>query len=76
MAFRTNPYLEELEKKHPKLFFVISIIISLLVLLFGFWYLFEYKEDIGEDKTIPIVMIVLGALGLVCTLLLKIFKKK
>ena len=76
MAFRTNPYLEELEKKHPKLFFVISIIISLLVLLFGFWYLFEYKEDIGEDKTIPIVVIVLGALGLVCTLLLKIFKKK
>ena len=76
MAFRTNPYLEELEKKHPKLFFVISIIISLLVLLFGFWYLFEYKEDIGEDKTIPIVMIVLGALGLVCTLLLRIFKKK
>ena len=76
MAFRTNPYLEELEKKHPKLFFVISIIISLLVLLFGFWYLFEHKEDIGEDKTIPIVIIVLGALGLVCTLLLKIFKKK
>ena len=76
MALKTNPYLEELEKKHPKLFFVISIIISLLVLLFGLWYLFEYKEDIGEEKTIPIIMIVLGALGLFCTLLVKIFKKK
>ena len=76
MAFKTNPYLEELEKKHPKLFFVISIIISLLVLLFGLWYLFEYKEDISEDKTVPVMMIVLGALGLLCTLLLKIFKKK
>ena len=76
MAFKTNPYLEELEKKHPKLFFVISIIISLLGLLFGLWYLFEYKEDISEDKTVPVMMIVLGALGLLCTLLLKIFKKK
>ena len=76
MAFKTNPYLEELEKKHPKLFFVISIIISLLVLLFGLWYLFEYKEDIIEDKTVPVMMIVLGALGLLCALLLKIFKKK
>ena len=76
MAFKTNPYLEELEKKHPKLFFVISIIISLLVLLFGLWYLFEYKEDISEDKTVPVMMIVLGVLGLLCTLLLKIFEKK
>ena len=75
MSFKTNPYLEELEKKRPKLFFVISIIISLLVLLFGLWYLFEYKEDISEDKTVPVMMIVLGALGLLCTLLLKIFKK-
>ena len=75
MAFKTNPYLEELENKHPKLFFVISIIISLLVLLFALWYLFEYKEDISEDKTVPVMMIVLGTLSLLCTLLLKIFKK-
>ena len=75
MAFKTNPYLEELEKKHPKLFFIISLIILVLVLLFGFWYLFEFKEDINEDKLVPILMIILGTLGLICTLLLKIFKK-
>ena len=75
MAFKTNPYLEELEKKHPKLFFIISLIISVLVLLFGFWYLFEFKEDINEDKLVPILMIILGTLGLICTLLLRIFKK-
>ena len=75
MAFKTNPYLEKLENKHSKLFFVISLIISILVLLFGLWYLVTYKEDVNEDKAVPIVMIVLGALGLLCTLLLKIFKK-
>ena len=61
MAFKTNPYLEELEKKHSKLFFVISLIVSILVLLFGLWYLVTYKEDVNEDKAVPIVMIVLGA---------------
>ena len=75
MAFKTNPYLEELEKKHPKLFFVISIIVLVLVLAIGLWYLISFKEDINEDKTVPITMIVLGTLGLLCTLLLKIFKK-
>ena len=75
MAFKTNPYLEELEKKHSKLFFVISLIVSILVLLFGLWYLVTYKEDVNEDKLVPIIMIVLGALGLLYTLLLKIFKK-
>ena len=75
MAFKTNPYLEELEKKHSKIFFVISLIDSILVLIFGLWYLVTYKEDVNEDKAVPIVMIVLGALGLLCTLLLKIFKK-
>ena len=75
MAFKTNPYLEELEKKHPNLFFVISVIISLLVLLFGLWYLSEYKENVNEDKILPIIFIVFGALSLICTLLLKIFKK-
>ena len=75
MTFKTNPYLEELEKKHPKLFFIISLIISVLVLLFGFWYLFEFKEDINEDKLVPTLMIILGTLGVICTLLLKIFKR-
>ena len=75
MSFKTNPYLEELEKKHPKLFFAISLIISLLVLVIGLWYLFGFKEDINEDKLVPILMVVLGALSLLCTLLLKIFKK-
>ena len=75
MAFKTNPFLDELEKKHPKLFFIISLIISVLVLLFGFWYLFEFKEDINEDKLVPTLMIILGTLGVICTLLLKIFKR-
>lgn len=75
MAFKTNAYLEELEEKHPKLFFVISLIVSVLVLLFGLWYLVTYKEDANEDKLVPIVMIVLGTLGLLITLFLKIFKK-
>ena len=75
MAFKTNSYLEGLEKKHPKLFFIISLIVSVLVLVIGLWYLFSLKEDINEDKSVPILMIVLGALGLLCTLLLKIFKK-
>ncbi len=75
MAFKTNPYLEIIEKKHPKLFFAIGLVVSVLVLLFGLWYLFAYKEDINEDKLVPIIMIILGALGLLCTLLLKIFKK-
>lgn len=75
MAFKTNPYLEAIEKKHPKLFFVTSLIVSVLVLVIGLWYLLSYKEDINEDKSVPILMIVLGALGSLCTLLLKTFKK-
>lgn len=75
MAFKANPYLEEFEKKHPKLFFVISLVVSTLVLIFGLWYLVTYKEDVNENKLVPIMMIVLGTLGLLCTLFLKIFKK-
>ena len=75
MAFKTNPYLDELEKKHPKLFFIIGLIVSVLVLVIGLWYLFSLKEDINEDKSVPILMIVSGVLGLLCTLFFKIFKK-
>ena len=75
MAFKINSYLQEFEKKHPKLFFVIGVIVSVLVVVFGLWYLFSYKEDANEDKTFPIIMIVLGALGLICTLFFKILKK-
>lgn len=75
MAFKTNPYLEGLEKKHPKLVFVISLIVSVVVIIFGLWYLVTFKEDINEDKSVPIIMIIFGMLGLLCTLLLKIFKK-
>ena len=74
MAFKTNPYLDELEKKHPKLFFIIGLIVSVLVLVIGLWYLFSLKEDINEDKSVPILMIVSGVLGLLCTLFFKIFK--
>lgn len=75
MAFQMKLYLKELEKKHPNLFFIVSLIISVLVFAVGLWYLFGFKEDINEDKSVPIVMIVLGTLDLLCTLLLKMFKK-
>ena len=75
MAFKTHPYLDELEKKRPKLFFIIGLIVSVLVLVIGLWYLFSLKEDINEDKSVPILMIVSGVLGLLCTLFFKIFKK-
>ena len=71
MAFKTNPYLEELEKKHPKLFFSIRLIVYILVLFIGFWLLFNYDGD----KSVPIFMLVIGGLGVSCTLLLKILKK-
>ena len=77
MAFKTKPYLEELEKKHCKLFFIISLICSLFVLAAGLCFLFGFIEDIdiNEDKSVPIFMIVMGTLGLLSTFLLKIFKK-
>lgn len=57
--------------KYSKLFFVISLIVSILVLIFGLWYIFTYKEDINEDKLVSIIIIVLGMLGLFFTLFLK-----
>ena len=45
MAFKTNPYLDELEKKHPKLFFIIGLIVSVVLIIFGLWYLVAFKED-------------------------------
>ena len=71
MAFKTNPYLEELEKKHPKFFFALSLIISILVLFIGLWLLFNYNGD----KSVPILMLVMGGLGVICIFLLKILQK-
>ena len=75
MSFKTNPYLEKIEKRHAKTFLIINIIISLALIAFGIWYLLNFKEDANEDKLVPIVLIALGTLDLLCTLLLKIFKK-
>jgi hypothetical protein len=75
MSFKTNPYLEKIEKRHAKMFLIINIIISLALIAFGLWYLLNFKEDANEDKLVPIVLIASGVLDLLCTLLLKIFKK-
>lgn len=71
MAFRTNPFLEKYEKKHPKTFLVISLIISLLVISAGLWLFFN---SIG-DNLVSIFMIIMGVLGLACTVFLKIYNK-
>lgn len=71
MGLITNPYLEELEKKHPKAFFVISLILSIILLSIGLCLLFT---DACE-KAVSILMIVMGALGIVSTALLKMYNK-
>ncbi len=71
MAFKTNPWLEEWEKKHPKLSLVISLLVPVLGILAGFWLLFSSISD----KSVSILMLVLGSLALVCTVLLRIRKK-
>ena len=75
MSFKTNPYLEKIEKRHAKLFLIINIIVSVGLITFGLWHLLSFKEDVNEDKLVPIVFIASGTLDLLCTLLLKIFKK-
>ena len=75
MSFKINPHLEKIEKRHAKLFLIINIIISVVLITFGIWYILNFKEDANEDKSVPILFIASGVLDLLCTLLLKIFKK-
>lgn len=72
MAFETNPYLEQIEKKHPKTFFVIRLIVSVLTLTIGV-YMLSYGTD---DKVVPILMSVLGALGAILTIIMEIYRKR
>ena len=72
MAFKTNPALEEFEKKHPTAFFVIRLIISAFVIIAGLWLLLGGIED----RSVPILMIVLGALGLAGAIYLKVYRDK
>ena len=71
MAFKTNPALEEFEKKHPTAFFVIRLIISILAISVGCWLLFSD----ADDKFVPILMIVAGVLGVICTFILRLCKR-
>ena len=71
MALETNSYLDELEKKHPKLFFTVYLIVSVLVLLIGIISLIVGIKDLF----VPILMIVFGALGIVCSILFKLHRK-
>ena len=72
MALETNSCLDELEKKHPKLFFAVYLIVSVLVLLIGIISLIVGIKDLF----MPILMIVFGTLGLVCTFLWKTFNNQ
>jgi len=60
MALKTNPWLKELEKRHPKAFFAVCLIIPVLVLAIGI-LLF----CVAEDKSVPILMVAIGTLGVV-----------
>lgn len=71
MAFKTNPALEGFEKKHPTAFFVIRLIVSILVGFAGLWLLFSD----ADDKSVPILMIVAGVLGVICTFILRLCKR-
>ena len=71
MATKSNPYLEKLERKHPKLFFAIYLITSLLGLFIGICLLFVDSVD----KSIPILMIVGGTAGVISAFLLNHHKK-
>ena len=72
MAFKTNSFLEQIEKKHPKTFFVIRLIISVLIFTIGVYMLY-YGID---EKAVPILMIVLGALGAILTIIMEIYRKR
>ena len=72
MAFETNPYLEQIEKKPPKTFFVIQLIVSVLTLTIGV-YMLSYGTD---DKAVPILMVALGASGAILTIIMEIYRKR
>ena len=65
MAFRTNSWLEQLEKKHPKAFFAAYLAASVAVLAIGALLLAFGVMDIA------ILMLISGALGAVCSIFLK-----
>lgn len=70
MPLNTNPYLEEAEKKHPKTFFLLSLIASIILAIIGAVLLCCNAGDIA----VPITMIVLGILGVPCSIYLKVCK--
>jgi len=67
MCIRENSWAKETERKHPRAFFAVYFTVSILVILIGVCLLAVGVQDIS----VPIIMIVLGALGAVCTILLK-----
>ena len=69
MAFKTNSFSEQIEKKHPKKFFVIRLIVSVFILTIGV-YMLSYGID---EKAVPILMVALVASGAILTIIMEIY---
>lgn len=65
MPFRTNSWLEEQEAKHPRAFFAAYLTASVAVLTIGAVLLAFGVTDIA------VLMLISGALGVLCSVLLK-----
>lgn len=70
MCFKTNSWLDELMKKHPKCFFAIGLIVSILVILISIGLLIIDINDIS----VPVLMLVAGAIGIFSVIFLKVHK--
>jgi len=70
MSFKSNPYLEEAEKKHPKAFFLLSLIASIILVIIGVALLCCNTGDVS----VPIIMIIFGIIGVPCSIYLKVCK--